>query len=108
MVHAGLPNISKHWRISGDFRFQSKRNVMPWQARHRLGYTHSYLEEIENQLSSLNIQGKLGDHIAEKMRLEGPKRRESISERVKNHVKGLSGQIDSGTLHGNERAIKYV
>jgi ectoine hydroxylase-related dioxygenase (phytanoyl-CoA dioxygenase family) len=30
MVHAGLPNISKHWRIPGDFRFQNKRNVMPW------------------------------------------------------------------------------
>jgi|TARA_B100001971_G_C18048496_1_gene461506 hypothetical protein len=66
------------------------------------------LEEVENQLSNLNIQGKLGDHIAEKMRLEGPNRRQSIPERVKNHVKGLSGQIDSGTLHGNKRAIKYV
>lgn len=107
MVHAGLPNISGNWRISGDFRFQNKRNVMPWQARHRLGYTHSYLEEVENQLSDLNIQGKLGDHIAEKMRLEGPNRRQSISERVKNHAKGLSGQINSGILDGNERVVKY-
>ena len=60
VVHAGLPNVSDQIRISVDFRYHRKGDPAPWQAGHRMVYTHNLLKEVREYLDELGAEQKVG------------------------------------------------
>ena len=61
MAHAGLTNVSKNLRISGDFRYSRKGGETTWQNNNTLGVTHGYMAVLKKELENMRSAIKLDD-----------------------------------------------
>ncbi|MDA4122548.1 MAG: phytanoyl-CoA dioxygenase family protein [Thaumarchaeota archaeon] len=95
MLHRGLPNSSKVFRLSADFRYAKRGAPKIWRADKKIEYIYAYYQELDLGLKKLKIDPSMASTIRNRLFVEGPAR--TKGKTLRRRIEGARKSLKSMT-----------